>query len=92
MIEEENNLGAEINEIQGLLIPHLEVMQYHIKVAKELIASPSILIVDLMTALVTQLQIEQKSLKLIHKNCDNTIVIMLKQHKEFIDHFGLHPK
>lgn len=49
LMEEERKLRDEISDIQSLLLPHLEVMQHHVKIYKEIIVSLSLSSIKHMT-------------------------------------------
>lgn len=59
LLQEESNLRVNINEIEALLLLHLEVMQNHMKISKDLIATLSLSIVDHMIDLVARLMIKK---------------------------------
>ena len=84
---EEDTIRATLAKIQGMILPNMDALQKNIEHVKTLIHDNNFSIANHVMKLSTKVQIALHESKLLQENWDNTVVLILKVHSNFLSHF-----
>ena len=88
-MREEERIRSTLIDIQNMILPVMDTMQKHIAYSKILIHDNNFSVADHMIELSAEVQIALSSCKILQKNWDKTLALILKVHYDFISHFKI---
>ena len=89
LLREEARIRTTLIDIQGMMLPHMEIMQKRMDHARTLVKERNLSVANHMYELSAELQIDLHILKVLQDNWDKNLSIILKVHNNFISHFGI---
>ena len=88
-MREEARIRATLVEIQGMILPNMDVLQKQIEHAKTLTHDNNFSIPDHMMELLVEVQIALHASKVLQENWDKTMVLILKVNYNLLSYFGI---
>ena len=88
LLREEARTREILIDIQGMILPNMDVVQKHIAHAKTLIHDNNFSFANHMIELSVEVQVALDTSKVLWANWDKTMVLILKVHSELLSHFA----